>query len=372
MSAMTDAAVIWADCLAGVAPKVAADDLETWLRPIHPAWDGDTLMLFASNVFIVDEIRRNYLALLAPHLPEKFRLLVGSREDAARGAQALPANPPPAPESPAPPRPAPSASGELMPAWWPDEFVALPSAWLRSALFTANAYGDDTPRPRRERMKVAAQSDIHVYVTGEELNQGDREVMAWLLEYQKNHPIAGGFRFSASEMLADLGQAKNGAATARLRASITRLRRTSCEISIHRKNGATLHFSDFNFVDEFVIDERAARAGGKSWFVRISPRVAQQFAGDGYTRLDYEVSRKAQGQLGKWLHGYFSSHGTPFPVSVEFLHRLSGSQIKELRRFRDKLKDALDSLVEAGFLQSWKLEGDLVHVRRAGQLVRST
>ena len=47
--------------------------------------------------------------------------------------------------------------------------------------------------------------------------------------------------------------------------------------------------------------------------------------------------KKPYKPLALWLHGFYASHAAPHPLSVEYLHKLSGSQTKRLRRFKENL-----------------------------------
>jgi len=67
------------------------------------------------------------------------------------------------------------------------------------------------------------------------------------------------------------------------------------------------------------------------------------------------------------LHGYYSSHAKPYPVKVETLHKLCGSEA-ELRRFRQTLGNALADVADAsnfyGLLFRSELHGNLVSVEK--------
>jgi exonuclease V gamma subunit len=73
-------------------------------------------------------------------------------------------------------------------------------------------------------------------------------------------------------------------------------------------------------------------------------------------------------QLAQWLHGFYASHAKPFPLKVETLHRLCGSEAGLMSDFAKKLRKALDAVAEAstahgeGF--SYDIRGDLVHVEK--------
>jgi hypothetical protein len=87
--------------------------------------------------------------------------------------------------------------------------------------------------------------------------------------------------------------------------------------------------------------------------------------GGGWTAVDWEQRRKLKRKpLALWLHGFFSSHAEPFPMSVEHYRILSGSQTKEKWKFKQNLKTALEELKTVKAIVSYRFEDDTVHVVR--------
>ncbi|MCP4936694.1 MAG: TrfA family protein, partial [bacterium] len=70
--------------------------------------------------------------------------------------------------------------------------------------------------------------------------------------------------------------------------------------------------------------------------------------------------------LAKHLQLWLSSHDKPYPVTVQYLHDITGSNTKELKYFRRNLKAALNRLIEVGILADWRIdERDKVHFVKA-------
>ena len=67
--------------------------------------------------------------------------------------------------------------------------------------------------------------------------------------------------------------------------------------------------------------------------------------------------------LALWLHGFYASHAAPHALTVEYLHKPSGSQTKQLRKFKQNLTQALRDLQVAGAIQGFTIQGNLVHVQ---------
>ena len=60
------------------------------------------------------------------------------------------------------------------------------------------------------------------------------------------------------------------------------------------------------------------------------------------------VRRELDAQpLAQWLHGFYASHAAPYPMRVETLHRLCGSEANELWKFAQTLRKALEAVAEA-------------------------
>ena len=59
--------------------------------------------------------------------------------------------------------------------------------------------------------------------------------------------------------------------------------------------------------------------------------------------------------LALWLHGFYATHAAPHALTVEYLHKLSGSQTKQLRKFKENLTQALRDLEAAGAIQGFTI-----------------
>ena len=71
------------------------------------------------------------------------------------------------------------------------------------------------------------------------------------------------------------------------------------------------------------------------YVVDINPKLAKFYGRSQWTQIDWEQRQQLRGKpLALWLHGFYASHAAPYPLRVEYLHKLSGSQTKQLRRFQ--------------------------------------
>jgi hypothetical protein len=262
----------------------------------------------------------------------------------------------------------PAAQAQL--AFWSDERRGAPNAFLRSAFFSARK-----PTARREFMEqvklepsklAPALAPYTVRYTGPELFQPDLDVWLQIVQLCRLRPLGTSTDFQVRTFLKALGSSTGKTDRSRLELMFARLRATSFTVSWvdpmtkkHRKYISGL-------VDHLGFDEATGR-----WRVVLDPRIAELFAPNQHTWLQASA-RRALGKsyLAKWLHGYFSSHAKPHPIRVAALLELSGSENRELRDFRRRLKAALGEVARVetaeGRCFDWRIDNeDLVHVHRS-------
>jgi len=237
---------------------------------------------------------------------------------------------------------------------WPQPVRAVPNGFLRSALFGAIRKG------RRRFLKaeqLAAVDGVEIRYTGERLDQGDLDVWESVLHAVRLQELGAQCRVTSYALLKLMGKTDTGKNRATLHERITRLRANAVEV----KQGRYVYIG--GLIDEAFKDEET-----QEWVIVLNPKLRPLFADDQFTQVEWAVRHALSGhQLAQWLHGFYASHAKPFPMKVETLLRLCGSE-SELRRYRQTLGDALDALVEAsaahgeGF--SYDIRGDLVHVEK--------
>ena len=63
----------WPRCLERLEAEFPAEDVHTWLKPLQAEERADSVVLYAPNAFIVEQVRDRYLARireLAQHFAE--------------------------------------------------------------------------------------------------------------------------------------------------------------------------------------------------------------------------------------------------------------------------------------------------------------
>lgn len=239
---------------------------------------------------------------------------------------------------------------------WGEAMRGVPNGLLRSALFGAIAKG------KRRFMKdeqIAAVEGVEISYTGERLDQGDLDVWESVLHLARSQSLGDECRVTSYALLKLMGKTDSGKNRATLRTRIIRLRANAVTI----KQGRYSYIG--GLVDEAYKDEET-----QVWVIVLNPKLHALYAADQFTQVDWSVRQALDGKpLAQWLHSFYASHAKPYPMRIETLLQLSGSENSELRSSRQKLRKALDAVIDAcealGQPFSYAVQGDLVHVEQA-------
>jgi hypothetical protein len=245
---------------------------------------------------------------------------------------------------------------------WPEQARGIPNALARSALFNvANVRKGE--REYLKRHTVAALAGIDITYTGLQLRQDDEDVFLQITHICRVQELGTEVRFTAYSLLTELGWTKNSGSYKRLVDCLDRLKASSLAVTIDLPDGGRSNYTG-SLIRSFRWRESSSGTPMREWTILLEKEIIALFP-PSYSRVDWKI-RLTLGPLAKWLHSFFHTHATPFPLKVETLHRLTGSQISELRKFRYKLKLALNELVEKEFFVTATIDprSDLVKVVR--------
>ena len=232
---------------------------------------------------------------------------------------------------------------------WPELKRGAPNAVLRGALFAA-VHKD---RRYMDREFLAAQRGISIRFTGKQLDQADLDVWEQALHLARTQALGARCRFTEKGFLKALGRQSGKSGRDWLRSVFARLAGAVVELTHDgRTYGGTLL--------EFYRDEDTGRT-----VLEINPKLAPFFGPTRWTQIDWEQRQRLRAKpLALWLHGFYASHAAPHALSVEYLHKLSGSQTKQVWKFKQNLTQALEELVGVGAIKSFEIQEDeLVYVR---------
>lgn len=224
--------------------------------------------------------------------------------------------------------------------FWPDAKRAVPNALIRCALFTATLAEASGERLIRKEVQVASLAGYKVYYSGEDLDQKDMDTLMTIIQLFRGVVAHNTIEVSGHHLLTMMGLSNTGPNHKALQARIKRLLFTRIDIIPDDDT----KYSSFHG-PLLAGTERSAE--GRVWSISLSPQLRGLF-NDGYTRIDYEIRQDLRrSPMAQWLHTFYRSHKTPYPISISTLYELSGSQTKELRFFRGNLKKALTKLEKA-------------------------
>lgn len=236
---------------------------------------------------------------------------------------------------------------------WPDAVRGVPNAVLRSALFGAIKRGK---RAFQQGVKKASVGGLTVIHTGPQLDQADLDVWEQCLHLSRTGGLGTRILFSAGGFLKAIERGAGGKDMEWLKNAFRRLSSSVVEVS----DGKRAYFGPM-----LIAGARDDETG--QYVIEMNPKIAALFGVDAWSSVEFQARMALKKQpLAQWLHGFYSSHAKPFPMKVETLHRLCGSEAKLMKHFRSELRDALQLVAEVtGW--SWEVgDGDLVHVTKTG------
>jgi len=238
---------------------------------------------------------------------------------------------------------------------WPEHLRAVPNTALRSALFGATIHKGGRIAYREP---IAALAGIEITYSGPRLNQGDLDAWEAILHTLRGQNMGDTCRTTSYHLLKVMGLSNNGQNQKTLESRIARLNESAIKIQY----GRYLYMGS-------LLDRAARDEVTQEWVIVLNPDLLDLFGPGRHTRLQWEVRRAlAAKPLAQWLHGFFSSHAKPYPIKIETLYKLSGSEAGELKTFTQKLKKSLTAVeaasTAAGEVFNWRIEKGIVYVNR--------
>jgi TrfA protein len=253
---------------------------------------------------------------------------------------------------------------------WDDDKRGTPNCFLRSALFAA-IYGNATRKYVKDAL-LAAQGDVSVRYTGEQLSQSDLDLVMAALHFARAHPLGNVCHFKGYAFLKILGRSDSKPNYLWLDSTIDRLIASLVKIRIGQRvySGSILSSStrdEASDVYKLVFD----------------PDFVKLFGASDWTAVDWTTRQKlTRSPLAQWIYDYAVSHvGTK--IKLETLQQLSGRESDTPKRFNEAVKRAKEMLEKAAAVAmeidaaglvtlSHKLSpAQLRHVARKGRKKRS-
>ncbi len=258
---------------------------------------------------------------------------------------------------------------------WSDVAMALPTAFLRTALFASSQNvqahsarvleGDQGSLVAGK--EIASLSNLTLTLSGYELCQFDRQVYATCLDYYRERPlvpeesqqhIATSFYEFTKRMKHSYGLSTHRAIRASLlRLSLTQLRLRYNGWNIEVPKLLTVSFKDGSIGGEFKASDLIS--------LRVTETVAELFGRGGWTAVDKEAV--TYDGLKGWLASFYAGHSAAVFLPVNSLHKISGYS-SHIRNFRKSLICALDKLQDEATPAGCRISGyqftkDMNHIK---------
>jgi hypothetical protein len=239
---------------------------------------------------------------------------------------------------------------------WPEATTGTPDCFLRSALFAAT----DRGRTYVDQEKIKSVGCYDIKFTGMQLTQLHLVVWEALVRLARKHPLGDECVFTGHSFLREeLGYKGKIGKTDYEQLSLIVRQLTASVLEVGVKENLVY---GAGLVDWYARDDDS-----RLFKIKLNRGLIALYGRGQWTQLQW-TQRLAlkKHPLALWLHGFYSTHAAPFPVSVEFIREKSGSGIKELYRFRQALKKALGKIKAEGAIVDWCIDKktDLVHVQK--------
>ncbi len=234
---------------------------------------------------------------------------------------------------------------------WPEGVRGVPNSVLRSALFGAIKRGK---RAYQDAIEKASVDGVRVIHTGPQLDQADLDVWEQCLHLARTEGLGSRIQFAGHSFLKAIGRSTGKSQHEWLKGALRRLMTSLVELQDGKKAyaGQLLH--------DWARDDETGHH-----VIEINPRLIQMYGSDGWTQVEWAERLALKGRpLALWLHGFYGTHAAPYPLRVETLHRLCGSETRLLKHFRAELKEALAVLAAATDWACWIDDADLVRVEK--------
>lgn len=239
---------------------------------------------------------------------------------------------------------------------WQNHMRAIPNDYARSALFTVR--NKRTPRAARDLHTIYhVNNECKITYSGIELRADDDElVWVQIMEYAKRVKIGSPVTFSFYELCKDLGWQANGRYYDKAHSSLSRLNATSLQFSSSRVG----RLDALSLINKFTLIDKGKQ---KLCSVVIEPQIVMLFAGDHYTKFEWDRYRKLS-PTARRMFDYFSTHREPFPLKLATFKLICGSDSSRESKWKEQCKIAAAELEKTGLIQKIWVENQLIHCKR--------
>lgn len=246
---------------------------------------------------------------------------------------------------------------------WPEDVRGMPNEMIRSSFVTARKSG---PRANLRGVVIATNAGRTMTYWGEELRKKDEDVLLEIYHRARGQPLGTPIVAQPKDFLTSMRWPDSGRSYQELYECLERIQR----VSIHFRRDEDGSGKDYEIVQGSLLSKLRIQhyesAGLREIEVTVNPATRDLWTVYHYTLIDFDIRRRLSGSLAPFMHRYYSSHKLPYPVTIAYLHNLCASGTEDLARFKQALGDALQQLVDVGFLRGFFFDSATkVHVVRA-------
>lgn len=260
------------------------------------------------------------------------------------------------------PKPCPTAKVLQFPLPFGEATRAAANYMLRCALFAA-------VKERRHftsYVVIGQFPDMLIEFIGEQFNQDDHDTLMQLIKMALHREFGIDIVQAVNAVLRGIGRSTHQEQRRQLFEQVSRLVRGTIRVTMGGQSRYEGHIIDDACTPQ---DQETLPRFRRHIAYRLNPKFAAFYNANSYTLIDTQKRQLIKGrgsELGKWLHLLIESNAAFYPTKVETLHGRSGSSCKEMWKFRQLLRQALDLLKRAGVLHAWEIDpaSDLVTVAR--------
>jgi hypothetical protein len=249
-------------------------------------------------------------------------------------------------------------SGNRLP-WWRDDERALPNGVLHSALFGVVKKGK---RGNLKDQTICASKNVKIMYSGERLDQADLDVWEQCIHLGRSIAVNSPIFFSGGEFLKAIGKGTGKSQYVWLDRVFNRLMLSMMIIETEK-----IKYKG-QLVNGFWWDKKR-----KKFKIRLNPELTELFGKYMYTKINHQKKlevAKEKSPLLIWMFRFYSSHKKPFPMYVETLKDLCGSE-NSLKSFKYQLKKALEKLSMLTGWTCWIDKSGKVYVQKTKQIESS-
>lgn len=216
---------------------------------------------------------------------------------------------------------------------------------------------------------VGEVDGVKIEFAGEQLNQDDHDTLLQLVAMANHKAFGVDICQAVNAVLRGIGRATYQEQRRQLFDQVSRLVRGTVRLTTPQ-----IRYEGHLLDDASTpLDQATLPQFRRHLAYRLNPKFARLYAESAYTLFDLQERGKLKGrgsELAKWLHLWIIGNVKQYPHKVETIRKLCGSRTKELYKFRQNLRQALELLKETGIINDWQIdpESDLLTINRTPSL----